>query len=68
MAKKEIKNADLRVRKGSFSYQDLAKEVGVHWTTVSRWFISDMDQVKEMRVIKAIETLEKKREQERAGK
>lgn len=54
-------NIELRVAKGPHSFQSLADELGVHITTVFRWFSSDMDQVQKIRVMRAIEQLDAER-------
>lgn len=69
MAKgKEIKNAELRARKGPFTLKEISELVGVHYSTLSLWFMSDMDEVQMIRVTRAIEILEKRREAKFAEK
>lgn len=67
MAKKEISNVELWALKGSYTHQQLADEMGVHWTTVSRWFNGDMNAVRELRIKRAINQLDKKKGMEQAG-
>lgn len=52
---KEVLNIDIKILKGSISFDKLAKQVGVSKPTLVRWFNRiEMDPVQRGRVIKAI--------------
>jgi transposase len=54
-----VKNIDLRVRKGSISYDQLAKQMNINRNTVYNWFKkTPLGEVERLRVIKAIEEIE----------
>lgn len=55
----EKPNIDLLVEKGSISYKRLAIQAGVTERTMFNWFGKPMDQVKRLRVLKAIDEIRK---------
>lgn len=55
-----MENIDLRVKKGSITYDRLASEMGVTRTTVYNWFNkADLGEVERQRLINAIEKVER---------
>lgn len=57
-----MNNIELRVRKGSISYKDLSEQLNVNINTVYNWFNKpNLDEVKKIRLINAIEEIETKR-------
>jgi hypothetical protein len=54
-----VKNIDLRVRKGSITYDQLAEQMKVNRNTVYNWFNkTDLGEVERLRVLRAIEEIE----------
>jgi transposase len=50
-----VKNIELRVQKGSITYEQLAKCLGVSINTIYNWFSKDnLDEVKRLRLLNAI--------------
>lgn len=53
-------NVDLRVKKGTIPYHQLANKLGVNMNTVYNWFNNaKLDEVRKQRLLNAIEEIEK---------
>lgn len=55
-----MKNIDLRVKKGSITYEQLAKQMGVNKATVYNWFKkTGLGEVERQRLINAIDEIKR---------
>lgn len=52
-------NIDLQIEKGSITFKELAKVIGVHHRTIRNWFDKPMNEVQKGIVLKAINEIRK---------
>lgn len=53
-----MKNIDLRIKKGSLTYEEIGEKAGIHTNTVYKWFNkTDLGEVERQRILNAIEEI-----------